>query len=191
MPRRSLTAAWYSERLRRWNGRQPGLGLSAAAASIFASSVSTKALVVAVSGRRAPGGGIMPARSLRIIFSVTSGCSLTLAASKPASTSSPAFIFSLWHEAQFCATSLFCASIDSAGAGLVAVRVAGRAEGWETASFGAGFCADRPAPSRVVTAAATASFFMRFPTKSIGLAERRRCLLSSVIVTICKGSDTL
>jgi hypothetical protein len=38
------------------------------------SSAFTNAPVVAASGRRAFGGGIMPVRSLRIIFSATSGC---------------------------------------------------------------------------------------------------------------------
>jgi len=81
----------------------------------------------------------MPVRSLRIIFSATSGRSPIVAASKPARTSCPAFIFSLWQLAQFCATSLFCAStaIDAAVAGLV--------EGCEAASFGVveGVCALR------------------------------------------------
>ena len=103
--------------------------------------------MVAASGRRAPGGGIMPARSLRIIFSATSGCSAIFAASKPASTSSPAFMLSLWHAAQFCATSLFCASMDdaktaAADAGLVEgpASVAGLSDASDSAP-GAGVCA--------------------------------------------------
>ena len=51
-------------------------------------------------GTAAPGGGIMPARSLRIIFSATSACLSAVAASKPASTSPPALPFSLWQPAQ-------------------------------------------------------------------------------------------
>jgi hypothetical protein len=87
--------------LSRWNGRQPGFGFSAAAASIFVSRASTNALMVAASGRFALGGGIMPARSLRIIFSATSACCSAFAASKPASTSPPALPRSLWHVAQY------------------------------------------------------------------------------------------
>src|SRR4051794_25996398 len=187
MPSRSFTAAWYSARFSRWNGRQPGFGFSVEAASIFASSVSTNALIVAASGRRAPGGGIMPARSLRIIFSVTSACSVTLLASNPASTRSPDFIFSLWQVPQFCATSLFCSSIDrEPTAALAAALAAGLAATWEAAIFGAAFWAETPAPRTAVTAAATAIFFMRFPTKSIGLAQRKRCILSSEFVNACR-----
>ena len=49
---------------------------------------------------RAPAGGIMPARSLRIIFSATSGDSCAFIASKPASDSPPALPRSLWQVAQ-------------------------------------------------------------------------------------------
>src|SRR5476649_184864 len=180
MPSRSFTACWYSERFSRWNGRQPGFGLSAAAASIFVSSDSRNALVVTASGRRAPGGGIMPVRSLRIIFSATSGRCAIVAASKPASTSSPECIFSLWHDAQFWATSLFCASMESddeGPAGFVAETVPGLAEGCEAASFGAveGACpADSAAPHSTVATAATARFFMRFPRVRPLLMARNR-----------------
>ena len=47
--------------------------------------------------------------------------------------------------------------------------------------------AERAAPNSAVTAAATASFFMRFPTKSIGPAPCRSCILSSMNVTGCQG----
>src|SRR5581483_7023916 len=77
------------------------------------------------SGRRACGGGIMPARSLRIIFSATSAWSTTFDASKLASDKSPDFIRSLWHVTQYVLTSWFCSSADSPAAG--AVPVAGTA----------------------------------------------------------------
>ena len=69
-PSMSLIARPYSARLRRWNGRDPGLGLTSAARSIRDSSATASALICSGSGRRALAGGIMPARSLRIIFSV-------------------------------------------------------------------------------------------------------------------------
>ena len=53
--------------------RRPGFGCSAAARVDASSRArSTSASSASASGRRAPGGGIMPARSLRIIFSATS-----------------------------------------------------------------------------------------------------------------------
>ena len=95
MPTRSRTARWYSARLRRWNGRHPGFGFSAAAASILFSSVSMNDWTTAASGRLAFGGGIMPVRSLRIIFSATSPCSSIVAASKLARVRPPALPRSL------------------------------------------------------------------------------------------------
>src|SRR5579871_4180225 len=62
----------------------------------------------AASGRRAPGGGIMPARSLRIIFSPTSACAGASSIAKLASDRPPAFPFSLWQPAQYCLTSVSC-----------------------------------------------------------------------------------
>ena len=52
----------------------------------------------------------MPARSFRMIFSVTSGCSAALAASYPASEMPPAFPRSLWQVAQYCATIFVCSA---------------------------------------------------------------------------------
>ena len=92
---RSWTACEYSARVRRWNGRQPGFGLLAANSSIRASSAAASWSICAASGRLAPGGGIIPARSLRIIFSMTSGCSWAFIASKLASDSPPALPRSL------------------------------------------------------------------------------------------------
>ncbi len=56
--------------------------------------------IAAPSGRFAPGGGIIPARSLRIIFSTISGSSCAFIASKPASERPPALPRSLWQVAQ-------------------------------------------------------------------------------------------
>ena len=64
------------------------------------SSAAVSASMAASSGFFAPGGGIMPARSLRIIFSMTSGCSWARIASKLANESPPALPRSLWHVAQ-------------------------------------------------------------------------------------------
>ena len=58
----------------------------------------------------------MPARSLRIIFSVTSPFSWIFAASKPASDRPPALARSLWQVAQYLPTSSFCAVADMAAA---------------------------------------------------------------------------
>ena len=57
-------------------------------------------LIAAASGFFAPGGGIMPARSLRIIFSTIAGFSCAFIASQPASERPPALPRSLWHVAQ-------------------------------------------------------------------------------------------
>jgi hypothetical protein len=109
---RSRTAFWYSARLSRWNGREPGFGLSAAWRSIRDSNDDTSAAITAGSGFLAPGGGIMPARSLRIIFSVTSPFSSSLAASKDCSVSplTRSLLRSLWQLAQYCLTSAVCSA---------------------------------------------------------------------------------
>ncbi len=70
-PSRSRTDCAYSARFRRWNDRRPGEP-DAALASEAASSVAARASSAASEGRRPPAGGIWPARTLRIIFSVTS-----------------------------------------------------------------------------------------------------------------------
>ena len=79
----------------------PGLGLLAANSSIRDLERRRRARRSAPSsGRLAPGGGIMPARSLRIIFSMTSGCSCAFIASKLASERPPALPRSLWQVPQ-------------------------------------------------------------------------------------------
>ncbi len=100
MPSNCSTALAYSARFSRWNGRQPGLGFTAAVSSMRDSSAVVSAAMVLASGRLAPAGGIMPARSLRIIFSTSSGCSCARIALNPASDSPPALARSLWHVAQ-------------------------------------------------------------------------------------------
>ena len=85
----------YSARFMRWKGRRPGLGFSAATRSMRVSSASASPVSTCGSGRRAPGGGIMPSRSLRITFSPMTALSTTLAASNDASDNVPAFARSL------------------------------------------------------------------------------------------------
>src|SRR6185295_2642307 len=201
MPNRSRTARAYSARLRRWNGRQPGFGDSAAAVSSVVSSASTNELSVAASGRRAPGGGIMPARSLRIIFSPTSAWLVTFAASNEARESSPACPFSLWHEAQYCATSLFCASIGSALAVLAACATAGRG-GEATAGLVLVVCpATSTVPHKAMAVPAYTTCLIRVSQpdlsavlmvalESIGRCGGRKGTLFSQNVTDCQRGQT-
>jgi hypothetical protein len=67
--------------LRRCNATRPGFGWAAAASSSERSSHDTIASTLAWSGRRTPGGGIMPPRSLRTVFSQMSACSASFARS--------------------------------------------------------------------------------------------------------------
>ncbi len=100
--------------------------------SIRDSKEATIDWITAGSGRRAVAGGIMPLRSLRIIFSVSSPFSSILAASKLTSDRPPALLRSLWHPVQYCLTTAVC----SAGSIVVAVG------GCETAGFTAGLGVD-------------------------------------------------
>jgi len=59
----------YSARFNRWNVREPGLGRATAERSRFFSSAIASCVSVSPPGRGVPGGGIIPARSLPIIFS--------------------------------------------------------------------------------------------------------------------------
>ena len=95
MPSSPSIAAAYSARLKRWKGRRPGFGRTAATRSIRVSIDEANAVSVASSGRLAPAGGIMPARSLRIIFSASSGCCSIADASNAANDKPPAFPRSL------------------------------------------------------------------------------------------------
>jgi hypothetical protein len=112
MPRRSLIDAAYSARLSRWNVRRPGFGRVTAAASIRVSSAEASAVTTAGSGRSAPAGGIMPARSLRIIFSATSAVWSARAGSNVSSTRPPFAPPLSWHSRQNSLMTAFCASTD-------------------------------------------------------------------------------
>ena len=75
-------------------------GFSDADRSISASSQSRNATYSASGGRRMPGGGIMPARSLRTTRSHSSGSSPTAARSRPSSDRLAARVRSLWQDRQ-------------------------------------------------------------------------------------------
>ena len=90
----------YSGRFSRWKVRPPGFGFAVADASIVVSSALTSASCVGASGRGDSGGGIMPACSLRIIFSATSAFCAACATSNAASDRPPVFLVSLWQVTQ-------------------------------------------------------------------------------------------
>ena len=100
-PNSDRMAAAYSARLSRWNTRRPGFGLAAAAASSrrFERRDERHARAHRRLQRR-PSCGISPARSLRTIFSPSSGRSPTFATSKLASVRLFCFGFSSWHSTQ-------------------------------------------------------------------------------------------
>ena len=99
-PRRSRIARSYSGRLSRWKVRPPGFGFSTAARSTMSSSVSTSSSSSSSGGRRTPGGGIMPARSLRIIFSAVSASVSATSTSKDSRVRLPASRRLLWQLVQ-------------------------------------------------------------------------------------------
>src|SRR5579862_6646494 len=76
----------------------------AAAWSIPVSSAVMKALIVAASGRGIPGGGIMPACSMRIAFSSDWALRSGWARSTPVHEKFPDFSLSLWQAAQVLVT---------------------------------------------------------------------------------------
>ena len=86
--RRDRAARGSSARTRRDSGAGTSGGRDSGAAPPRCRAASRAppraSSTLRASGRRAPGGGIMPARSLRIIFSATSACCSTCATSKPA-----------------------------------------------------------------------------------------------------------
>ena len=100
---RSRTAFWYSVRLKRCSsGSVPGFGFAAAErSSSLSRNVATESYV-ALSGRGAPGGGIVAERSLRMTFSQTSGLALTRLVSAGSITSPAVFSRALWHVTQYC-----------------------------------------------------------------------------------------
>ena len=98
----SRIEAVYSARFSRWNDRRPGFGRASAAASIFVSSdAGERRRASPRAGARAPAGGIMPARSFRIIFSATSARCSAFAGSKPSRTRSPLALSASWHSRQY------------------------------------------------------------------------------------------
>ena len=143
--------------------------MTEAALSSRVSSEVTSALTASASGFLAVGGGIIPARSLRIIFSAVSAFCSAFEASNPASTRPPAFPRSLWHPLQYCATSWFCASTAWSACVVAPAAGAGFLVGaWETAGVteGLGACA-RGASAVAINAtsvvAATANVTFRIP----------------------------
>ena len=104
-PSRSFTDCVYSARLRRWKVRPPGLGFRRASSSMVFSSVSTRASRVSPAGRGMPGGGIMPARSLRIMRSAVSAFSAAASTWKPDKVMLPVRRASLWQTWQYWATT--------------------------------------------------------------------------------------
>ena len=98
-PSRSCTTRSYSGRLRRWNPRGPGFGVEAALSMTF-SIVWTSSSSVSPAGRRAPGGGMMSARNLRIIFSDVSRFEGAASTAKSSSDRFPFIVFALWQAPQ-------------------------------------------------------------------------------------------
>ena len=107
------------------------------------SSAPTNCLRTAGAGRFAPLGGIMPARSLWIIFSVTSRCCDAALVSQPASDNPPALPRSLWQVAQYCDT------ISAWDAGASAAEC--EATGSMAADFWGACCAAKDSVSRHTT----------------------------------------
>ena len=103
----------YSARLRRWKVRAPGLGFLAAAASMVSSIEVTKAVTSSSGGRLTPGGGIIPALSLRIIFSATGAFAVGFAGSNSSRVRLPRNRRSLWQRTQYCCTRSSLAALDT------------------------------------------------------------------------------
>ena len=101
-PSRSRIALAYSDRFRRWMAASlPGSGLASAARSSSVSTYAAKESEVALSGRGIPGGGICPARSLRITFSHTSAPAGIFSMSTLLRISPAVLSFSLWQVMQY------------------------------------------------------------------------------------------
>ena len=130
----------------RWSSGRPGIRARAAAArSSSSSSDAISACSVASSGRRAPCGGMTPARSLRTTFSHISALFATCATSAFSSTSPPDLRRALWQVTQVLVDRRLWAGI-RAGPGTrgrdrdVGVRDSGfgvRDSGFETWNAGA------------------------------------------------------
>src|SRR5262245_16418603 len=192
MPSRSRTARAYSARFSRWNGRHPGLGFNAAALAIRDSNESTSARTAAASGCRAVGGGIMPARSFRIIFSAVSAFASIFAASKPARTSPPALPRSLWQPEQYCATSWFCASIEgpelsgpdlTCDVAILTGALAAPAGVW-------GAWAVAPTPRSPAAATATTTFLMIEKYMALEGGNQAFCRLPLSRIVMCRSRSS-
>ena len=99
--RRSRMTLAYSVRFRRWSTTPPGFTWPNALRSISFSSQSRSPSYSANAGRRMPGGGITPARSLRTTFSHNCGLSPTVARSNFSSVRLALFVLSLWQVTQY------------------------------------------------------------------------------------------
>ena len=104
-PSRSSTALANSARLSRWKVRNPGLGFCSQAASTRASSSAASASRVSPAGRGNPRGGIIPARSLRIIRSAVSAISGADSTSNAWNEMLPVMRASLWQTWQYVRTT--------------------------------------------------------------------------------------
>src|SRR5258705_9041815 len=87
------------------------MGRKLAVLSIAVSSDAAKFLNVSISGRGLPAFGIKPTRTLRIIFSVSSGVFSTCARSNCASDILPDLFLSLWQPTQYLLISALSTSI--------------------------------------------------------------------------------
>src|SRR5712691_11137759 len=129
-PRRSRTALAYSVRLSRWSSAdRPGFTWAAAARSSSLSSQVATRSYVALSGRRAPGGGIERLRSFTTTFSHVSTELNTCSVSALSSARLAVLTRSLWHVTQYVPTS------SRAGVAAVARAAAGGVDAGVAAWF--------------------------------------------------------
>ena len=135
--RRSRTALPYSNRFSRWSGGRPGFGRAAAAASSSASSPETKASRVSGAGRRRPGGGIAPLRSLRTTFSQVSAPAATAWTSARSSSRPAVRVRALWQTTQYSSRRARASGDGASAAGLTAALPARDASACGDASTGA------------------------------------------------------
>src|ERR1700722_11591774 len=99
----------YSVRFSGWRAGLPGFGWAAAATSMLVSSDTANAFIAAASGFGMPGGGIKPARTLRITFSAWSAFFSGCARSSCVQEKFPDFSFSLWQAREYGSTWVCCA----------------------------------------------------------------------------------
>src|SRR5262249_60500110 len=92
---------------------EPGLVRPAALRSISASSQSLRPSYSANGGRRTPGGGMTPARSLRTTFSHNSAWSPAVVRSNFSRLRLARFALSLWHVTQYLSRRARCVAADA------------------------------------------------------------------------------